>query len=489
MEDIDDEQLCYKCVTDDYLSEEIRLNGRSCVCSYCKKKRKSYTLTKMADRVEEAFDQHFEPTNDQPTEEQYYRQHSDSESSYWWYREGESLPFLLEDMGGIPEKAAEDIQELLQSRHYDHATDFEEQRFSSEALYEMNGVSDDRWQQDWEEFERVVQSESRFFSKKVYDYLNRVFSGLEKFTSYRSAPLIRTAGTSKSIKGLYRARVFQDTDEMLLAIKYPDQQIGTPSSKFARGGRMNAQGVAVFYGATSYELALAEVRPPVGSKVVIGYFEILRPLRLLDLTVLRNARAEGSIFDPSYAPLREKALFLSHLVDRIALPVMPAQESKDYLSTQIIADFLAEAHDPPFDGIIFSSTQSKKEGANVVLFHRAARVQLIEHTEGAIITAHSSIYEPAEGEYETYNVVVRPPNKPKKKEPIKDHIYHPRLGFLPSPRWPVQEDNRNVTLKIKENDLQIFEISSLEVIKKEIPFQRSILEKERIKKKSDILDF
>ncbi|GAA4203947.1 hypothetical protein GCM10022289_20990 [Pedobacter jeongneungensis] len=442
----------------------------------------------MADRVEQAFEQHFEPTNDQPTEEEYYRQHSDPESTYWWYREGESLPFLLEDMGGIPENAAEDIQKILQSRYYDHDTDFQEQQFSSEALYEMKGVSDHLWQQDWDEFERVVQSESRFFSKKVYEYLSRVFSGLDKFTSYRSAPLVRKAGI-KDIKGLYRARVFQDMEEMLSAIKYPDQQIGTPSSKFARSGRMNAQGIAVFYGATSHELALAEVRPPVGSKVVIGYFEILRPLRLLDLTALRNARAEGSIFDPAYAPLREKALFLSHLVDRIALPIMPAQESKDYLSTQIIADFSAEAQDPPFDGIIFSSTQSKKDGANVVLFHRAARVQPIDVIEGATITAHSTIYEPAEGEYETYNVVVRPPNKPKKEEPIKDHIYHPRLGFLPSPRWPVSEDKREFTLKIHENNLQIFEISSLEVVRKEIPYERSILKKERTYKKPDILDF
>lgn len=489
MEDTDDNRLCYKCVTDDYLSEEIRQNGISRVCTYCKKKRRSYTISQMADRVEQAFEQHFEPTNDQPTEEEYYRQHSDPESTYWWYREGESLPFLLEDMGGIPEKAAGDIQAILQTRYYDHDTDFEEQRFSSEALYEMKGVSDHLWQQDWEEFERVIQSESRFFSKKVYDYLSRIFNGLEKFTSYKSVPLIRKTGSPKGIEGLYRARVFQDRDEMLLAIKNPDQQIGTPSSKFARGGRMNAQGVAVFYGATSYELALAEVRPPVGSKVVIGYFEILRPLRLLDLTALRNARAEGSIFDPEYAPLREKALFLTHLVDRIALPVMPAQESKDYLSTQIIADFLAEAHNPPYDGIIFSSTQSKKEGANVVLFHRAARVQPIEVIAGSTITAHSSIYEPAEGEYESYNVVVRPPVKPQKKDKVKDHIYHPRFGFLPSPRWPITEDSREISLKIQENNLQIFEISSLEVVKKEIPFQRSILKKERPIRESDILDF
>ena len=39
---------------------------------------------------------------------------------------------------------------------------------------------------------------------------------------------------------------------------------------------MNAQGIAVFYGAGDVETALAEVRPPVGSRVVTAEFEIIR---------------------------------------------------------------------------------------------------------------------------------------------------------------------------------------------------------------------
>ncbi|RZK38902.1 MAG: RES domain-containing protein [Pedobacter sp.] len=487
--EVSDKIICFKCITDEYLSDKIKTEGNSGKCSYCNGKRRAYPLMKMAQCVEQAFEQHFDVTNDQPTEEEYYRQHADPESSYWWYREGESLPFLLEDIGGIPAEAAQDIQDILHDKYYEHDVDFQEQKFSSEALYEMKGVSDHIWQQDWDEFERIVQSESRFFSRKVYDYLSKIFNGLERFTSYKGSPLIRKAGTLKEIKGLYRARVFQDKDEMLSALKNPDQQIGTPSSKFARGGRMNSSGIAVFYGATSHELALAEVRPPVGSKVVIGYFEILRSLRLLDLTALRNARAEGSIFDPLYAPLREKALFLQRLVDRIALPVMPLQESKDYLPTQIIADFLAEAHIPSFDGVIFSSTQSKKEGVNVVLFHRAARVQQIHITEGATITAHSTVYEPAEGEYETYNVVVQSPVRKQKQKPIKDHIYHPSVGFLPSPRGFTPADPRPDSLRIHEENLLIFEIGGLEVSKKEIPYRRSEMKKERPDKKREILDF
>jgi len=352
----------------------------------------------------------------------------------------------------------------------------------------MSGVSDQDWQSKWNEFERIVKTESRFFSKKVYNYLSEVFSGLDRFTSYKSHPLVSIAGPEQNLKGVFRARVFQDKAEMLSALKYPDQQLGTPATKFARAGRMNAAGVAVFYGATSKELALAEVRPPVGSKVVIAFFEIIKPLRLLDLTALRSARAVGSVFDPNYSPLREKALFLNRLVDRIALPVMPAQENSEYLPTQVIADFLAEALDPPYDGIIFSSTQSKAEGANVVLFHRAARVKEIEIKEGSEITAHSSIYE-EEGEYESYNVVVQHPSKPHKKKPVQDHIYHPTLGFLPSLRWPLAIDERDVTLKIRENDLQIVELESVEFLKKELYYSRSTIKKSgRPKPQADDLD-
>ena len=47
------------------------------------------------------------------------------------------------------------------------------------------------------------------------------------------------------------------------------------------GGRMNAAGISVFYGATDDETAIAGVRPPVGSWVATATFEVIRPLRLL----------------------------------------------------------------------------------------------------------------------------------------------------------------------------------------------------------------
>jgi len=474
MNDPEEDHLCYKCVTDFYLIAEIKRLGCTAKCTYCKGRRRCYTLEKMADRVEQAFDQHYERTDGEGSGNSYQRQHFDQEEGTWLDFEGEGLHFLLQDAGGIPYQASQDIEEILNRRHYDFDTDFLVHEFSKNAQYQLKSPSDELWLKDWEEFEHILKTESRFFSRKVYNYLAKVFEGAEQFTSQRSQPLICPAGPGKGLSGLYRARVFQDEDEMLSALKHPDQQIGTPASRHARSGRMNASGIAVFYGATSPELAVAEVRPPVGSRIVVGFFELIRPLRLLDLTALRNARAEGSIFDPSYAPLREKAAFLRRLAARVALPVMPAQENRDYLPTQVIADFLAEAIDPPYDGIVFPSTQSIKKGGNVVLFHRAARVQRITLPEGCELSVTSRVYEPAdEMVYEIYDVKVSDPDTSFEKQPIPAAWDYSYEGYVPAASGEGLEDAREDSLRIHEDQLQIFKLGSVEFTTTPLSYHRS----------------
>ena len=153
-------------------------------------------------------------------------------------------------------------------------------------------------------------------------------------------------------------------------------------SHAATAGRMNARGISVFYGATDPKVALAEVRPPVGSFVVVGRFEIIKPLQLLDLTALSAVHIEGSIFDPNYASRLAKAKFLRSLTTRISRPVMPDDEAMDYLPTQAVADFLATRSDEPLDGIIFPSVQTGA-GLNVVLFHKAACVGSLDMPAGS----------------------------------------------------------------------------------------------------------
>jgi len=77
------------------------------------------------------------------------------------------------------------------------------------------------------------------------------------------------------------------------------------------------------------------VRPPVGSKVLIGRFEVIRPLRLLDLRALELlADEEGSIFDVEHVRRLQRGKFLRGVSWLVSKPVMPDDQVRDYLPTQ-----------------------------------------------------------------------------------------------------------------------------------------------------------
>lgn len=163
------------------------------------------------------------------------------------------------------------------------------------------------------------------------------------------------------------ARVFQSLEKLEEALKRPDFHLGPPPANLASAGRMNALGLAVFYGATHADVAIAEGRPPVASHVLVGRFEVIRPLKLLDV----------------------EASFLAHLRKQITLPVMPDDEPLEYLVRQAIADYLANLAGPVVDGLVYRSIQHDKGKNNIVLFHKAARVRPLDIPPKTYISAHA----------------------------------------------------------------------------------------------------
>ena len=66
IDEIKAKRLCFLCTTEEYLRNEIRAQGKRAKCDYCGKMRKCYTLGEFADRIEQAFAEHYERTSDQP---------------------------------------------------------------------------------------------------------------------------------------------------------------------------------------------------------------------------------------------------------------------------------------------------------------------------------------------------------------------------------------------------------------------------------------
>jgi hypothetical protein len=124
------------------------------------------------------------------------------------------------------------------------------------------------------------------------------------------------------------------------------------------------------------DTCIGEVRAPVGAHGVAAAFEIARELVLLDVAALAGAEARNiSHFDPDYARKHERVGFLQQLSHALQVPVLPGEEHRGYLPSQMVAEFLGSRNRPRFDGVLFPSIQSGGQGTNVVLFHHASVVQ------------------------------------------------------------------------------------------------------------------
>ncbi|MGH8689315.1 MAG: RES family NAD+ phosphorylase [Burkholderiales bacterium] len=440
--DIDDlkaKRLCYHCVGENYLCAEIKREGKRGRCSYCQRLAKSYTIEDMAERIDTAFEQHFIQLPDDGNDD------------------GEPVVSAIENAADISEEAAADIQAILEDKHYDHeaAKCGEGCKFASNSYYEEKGVDEFVWQEEWRYFERSLKAEARFFSRIAAAHLAKIFGSVDKMSTTNGKPLVVDAGPDKSLSAIYRARVFQSVETLKLALCRPDEQLGSPSMIDAAAGRMNARGISVFYGANEPAVAIAEVRPPVGSQVAVARFDIIRSLRLLDLTALSSVREGGSIFDFGLAERLERTTFLRSLTDRIARPVMPDDEAFDYLITQAIADFLATENDPLLDGIVFPSVQATDNALNIVLFHKAARVKAIEIPNGTEIKATTGMTT-EEGWEPWYSVSERVPANVEEKKEDEFPIFH--LGMLPR----YDSDVREATLQV---DLISIKVHAIQKVK------------------------
>ncbi len=458
IDELKSKRICCHCIGEEYLSAEIEREGTVEQCSYCGNTNKAVSVEELADRIESAFEDHYVRTADQPNSWQQSLL-ADRESDYNWDRDGYPVVEAIEGAADIPTQAAEDVQAILNDRFDDIelAKLGEETEFSSNTFYEEKGASTFAWQEEWQTFVQSLKTEARFFNRIAASHLTAVFGGVDALKTTDGSQLVVEAGPQQLLEHLYRARVFQSKDKLEEALCRPDKHLGSPPPHLASAGRMNARGISVFYGAIEAETAIAEVRPPVGSNVATAKFFIARPLRLLNLTALEKIQDGGSIFDATLKSRLERVAFLKTLGQRMTRPVMPDDEVFEYLPTQAVADFLATQNEPQFDGIIFPSVQIK-QGRNVVLFHKAARVGAMDIPGGTEISAFSS-HDTEDGPEVDYSVFeeVSPSSEPS--SPNADDGLLP-IAYLDGGRFrqQMEDDYRNVALRIDVKSVEVHQI-------------------------------
>jgi hypothetical protein len=266
--------------------------------------------------------------------------------------------------------------------------------------------------------------------------------------------------------------VFQSDESLVAALQRPEISIGPPPPKLAAAGRMNARGIPVFYGTTDRNVALAEVRPPVGSKVVVAQFDIIRPLRLLDVEALRSLSVGGSPFDPHCLPRKEKAAFLSDLSEEITKPVMPDDETLNYIPTQVIAEYLASLENPYLDGMIYLSVQAGDETRNVVLFNKAAVVARMDHPDDVTfdVRTHENYEGGSEIEYTVQEEFDSEYVPPEPKEPTLEQFMAEMNADI---------DERQPALQLSKENVWVHHIKQVAITSEDYRVNRSTWDKKK----------
>ncbi|RQS26537.1 RES domain-containing protein [Burkholderia sp. Bp8995] len=345
----DDNRICADCVTEPYLRAEVARSGNvGKRCDYCGQKAPTFGMGEVAERCNRVIEMFYTLTSMTPAVVYFGRT-----------PRGEGLldivgRWLTQEY----DAPAYDLQEVLLARW----DDGEGGKYGDEDPWFVRARASG-WQLDaaWTRMERSLREEARLVNPVVVQTLEKVFSGLLDDRTQNGESVIIEIGPERPVDTLFRARVFETQESLEHALQHPERELGPPCPALATAGRMNARGVSVFYGAIEANTAIREVRPPVGSDVVVAAFKVLRPLRLLNLTALSHARADPSLslFDPATTDIVERCDFLNTLEDILTMPIMPAFTEGGYLITQAVSDFLSTHPHLDLDGIYFRSVQSR----------------------------------------------------------------------------------------------------------------------------------
>src|SRR5437870_450704 len=116
MSEIATRRICSSCIGEAFLRGEIEGAGKTAGCFYCEDEGKTISIEELANRIDTAFEEHFEVTPSEPSDFEYSMI---KETDFHWYREGQSSADAIAEAAEIGADAAEDIRALLADQHYD----------------------------------------------------------------------------------------------------------------------------------------------------------------------------------------------------------------------------------------------------------------------------------------------------------------------------------------------------------------------------------
>jgi hypothetical protein len=279
-----------------------------------------------------------------------------------WSQEGKELAEVVEEVIGQPLDFEGEIASALCRNERVNVADGEYAFFDDMQNYVKAETYANRWESQWDSVLQALKHEQRFFNNSAKQFFDNLFRDIDNLKVWNEEskcpePVIRVLPIGTE---LYRARKC-DSDSVVCRIQNnPTGELGPPPRDKASAGRMNAEGVVVFYGGMEAQTCIAELRPYIAGRTATIKARTTKEIRVLDFTRLSASGEEDFNSDP------ERKDFLASLGYLISKPVIPGGEA-DYVITQTLAEYLAYVHAKRVDGVLFNSAQ-RSGGVAIALF-------------------------------------------------------------------------------------------------------------------------
>jgi hypothetical protein len=217
-----------------------------------------------------------------------------------------------------------------------------------------------RFLYEWEDFCEKVQYERRFFRTK--ELLDDLFGKPSEYEGGKNNPIYILKAGHK----IFRARILDGSFTDAVLRLNPAKELGAPPKERALAGRMNVEYIPAFYSAFNKYTAVAEMRPGSGEEVAIGEFTLQFDVKVFDFTVFSRAAPESD----NYRHTRYD--FIKQMEEQISRRVLPYEKQRQYIPTQIVAEYLKEYFG--CEAVIYRSSAANGltiENTNIVMLPRA----------------------------------------------------------------------------------------------------------------------
>lgn len=338
-----DQSVCVNCIFDENLREQIVLYLKKAACTFCGR------VAEDDDPVAAPFEELMQLIID---------------AIKYFYERSEDTLFWSDDV-----TPRYDSQEIVQ--------EFCAGLVADNVLEEIcETVNDDQWNEDpsvlrpdvalryaWNDFREKVKHRTRFVFLSIREESSSYpddFTTSEILEKLVSIIMIHEILVDVAPgHTFFRGRM---VDKPVL-VDHNASTLGPPPM-VASANRMSPAGISMFYGCDDIPTVVAEIGSHTAKRfAVIGAFDTIRPLRMVNLTSL----PVPSRFDPVKRQSYYELVFLHQFTRDLSATVMlDGSEHIEYVPTQVVTEYMRWLPDTTIDGILFRSSQNG--GVSCVLF-------------------------------------------------------------------------------------------------------------------------